>query len=167
MSTKTIATEYFQQNPDAKDGVMKAYHAYHVSHFRDEPDAHNFPGGSRESECQWCGRSRETVRHDDLPAQCNSRPLLLDIKECIKGEEERAFMILDSAAATVPKLVAKMGMSGATLAVLHHTHGYDPETVAGCVEVPTALMVDYHVAMETERNRSRDAHRPQIVAVKH
>lgn len=52
----------------------------------------------------------------------------------------------------------EMGMSGETLAVLHHTHGYDPETVAGVVNMPPPqILTDYYQAMETEKERSRAA----------
>ena len=50
-----------------------------------------------------------------------------------------------------------MGMSGETLASLHHTYGYDPETVSGIVEVPAEIMDEYNTRMETERSRSRSA----------
>lgn len=57
-------------------------------------------------------------------------------------------------------------MSGETLAVLHHTHGYDPETVDGVVSVPPQIMADYHTAMETERDRSRAAIVREVVTVR-
>lgn len=163
---RSIVEKYFEGHPDAKDEVMKAYFAYHTQHIRDNPGAHNFTGPWRDCECQWCGRSRELVRWDDLPAQCQKRPELPDIADTIRGEEEKAFALLDKATREVPKLVAKLGMSGETLAVLHHTHGYDPETVDGVVNVPPQIMADYHTAMETERDRSRAAIVREVVTAR-
>ena len=158
---------YFAAHPEAKDGVMKAYYAYHVEHFRCDTKGHNFTNGSRESKCQWCQRSREIVRWDDLPPECQKRPVSADvpIADEILGEEEKAFALLDKAARIVPKIVEKMGMSGETLAMLHHTHGYDPETVSGVVDVPPALIAKYHEAMTREQSRSRAAIKRDVIVV--
>ena len=109
--------------------------------------------------CFWCGRTRENVRWDDLPAECQSRPsdAELGISESLESEEKKAHAIHEKAKVHVPRLVTKMGMSGETLATLHHTHGYDPETVSGVVDVPPEIMEAYNASMETERSRSRDA----------
>ena len=163
---RSMASNYFSEHPAAKDEVMKAYFAYHTQHIRDNPGAHNFAGPWRDCECQWCGRSRELVRWDDLPPQCQKRPEPPDIADTIRGEEEKAFALLDKANREVPKLVAKLGMKGETLAVLYHTHGYDPETVDGVVPVPPQIMEDYHTAMETERDRSRAAIVREVVTVR-
>lgn len=157
---------YFKEHPDAKDEVMKAHFAYHTQHIRDNPGVHNFAGPWRDCECQWCGRSREMVRWDDFPPQCQHRPKLPDIAETIRGEEEKAFALLEKAGKEVTLLVAKLGgMSGETLAVLHHTHGYDPETVDGIVDVPSSIIADYNAAIERERERSREAIVRKVVAV--
>lgn len=164
---RPVVEKYFGEHPGAKDEVVKAHFAYHIQHIRDNPGAHHFAGPWRHCECHWCGRSREQVRWDDLPAQCQHRPELPDIAGTIRGEEERAFALSDKATREVPKLVAKLGMSGETLAILHHTHGYDPETVAGIVDVPPQMLTDYHTAMEEERCRSRAAFvRDVITAVR-
>ena len=161
-----VAQAYFDQNPEAKDSVMKAYYAFHVRHFRDDGRSHNFPGTLRGSKCQWCGRSREDVRYDALPPECASRPAIPDIEESIMSEEERAFDLLDRAATGVPKLVERHGMSGKTLAMLHHTHGFDPETVSGIVDVPPELLAEYHVEMDKERERSAAAHISEEIRAK-
>lgn len=158
--------EYFRENPKARDGVMKAYYAYHAPHFRCDPQAHNFPGSLREAACQWCGRTREQVRWDELPPKCQKRPPLLEIEDVILGEERKFFALLARVKKDVPKLVAKFGLNGKTLSVLHHTYGYDPETVASIVDVPPQMMADYHTAMETERTRSRAAQVKQIITVR-
>ena len=165
-ASRQIALKYFRENPEARDGVMKAYHAYNVPHFRLDLKAHNFPTALRESACQWCGRTREQVRWDELPPECQKRPPVPEIEDVILGEERKAFALLARAEKEVPKLVTKLGMNGETLAVLHHTHGYDPETVASIVDVPPQMLADYHAAMETERARSRAAQVKEVITVR-
>jgi len=160
----TTAFKYFEDHPSERDGVMKAYYAYHAPHFRLEPKGHNFGSALRESQCHWCGRSRETVRWDDLPAECCARPSLPDIEETIFSEEEKAFVLLERAVYDVPRLVSKLGMSGDTLAILHHTHGFDAETVSCIVDVSPQMLSDYHVAMELERERSRGAQVKDVIS---
>jgi hypothetical protein len=163
---RRLVEKYFEEHSDAKDEVVKAYFAYHAHHIRDNPGAHNFAGPWRDCECRWCGRSRELVRWDDLPAQCQKRPELPNIVEVLGREVAMFEALLEKAKTHVPKIIAKLGMSGETLAVLHHTHGYDPETVDGVVPVPPQIMVDYHAAMETERERSRTAIVREVIAVR-
>ena len=157
------ARKYFDTNPEAKNGVMKAYYAYHAPHFRLEPKGHNFTSSSRESKCSWCGRSRELVRHDALPPECQMRPEMPDVADVILGEESRAFALLKKAEIEVPKIAAKLGMSGETLAMLHHTYGHDPESVASVTDVPPQMLEDYHAAMETEKHRSRAAKKKTVI----
>src|SRR5436190_6944174 len=99
MSALHICREYFREHPEAKDGVMKAYYAYHVAHFRCDPKGHNFTSGSHQSKCQWCQRSREMVRHDDLPAECQKRPANADvpIADVVLNEEQKTFALLAKA----------------------------------------------------------------------
>lgn len=165
-SIRSITTEYFDNNKNAKDEVIKAFFAYHTYHPRHHEGAHHFDGPYRDCHCLWCGRSREMVRWDDLPAQCQNRPNLPDISATIKNEEEKAFLLLKRAVNDVPKIIAKLGMSGKTLAILHHTHGYDPEIVDSVVSVPPQMMSDYYSEMEVERNRSRNATVREIITVR-
>jgi hypothetical protein len=158
---------YFEDHPDARDEVMKAHYAYYTFHIREGPGVHNFTGPWRDCKCEWCGRSRELVRWDDLPPQCQNRPELPDIKDTIQGEEEKAFALFNKAAHEVPKIVAKLGMSGETLAILYHTHGYDPETVDGVVPVPPQMLSDYYAAMDAERTRSREAIVRKVITIQH
>lgn len=88
-----------------------------------------------------------------------------EIEDVILVEERKAFALLDRSEKDVPNLVAKLGMNGETLAILHHTHGYDPETVARIVGVPTKILEDYRAAMETERAHSRAAQVKEIITV--
>lgn len=163
--SRQIALKYFRENPEARDGVLKAYHAYNVPHFRCDQKAHNFGSSLRESACQWCGRTREQVRWDELPPECAKRPPVPEIEDAILGEERKAFALISRAENEAPKLVAKLGMNGETLAVLHHTHGYDPETVASIVAVPPQMLADYHAAMQAERARSRAAQVKEVITV--
>ncbi len=63
--------------------------------------------------------------------------------------------VLEKAPAIIRKVVGKRGLTGDTLAILHHTHGIDPETVSAVIEVPSAVSAEYHAVMELERERSR------------
>jgi hypothetical protein len=159
MDTSNKIKKHFNKNPEDVNAVMKAYHAYHVDHFRSHRKAHNFLSSSRISECEWCGRTREDVRWDTLPPECQMRPAYADIPigDALTEEEAKAHAVYDRAKGDVPRLVKKMGMSGNTLAKLHHTHGYDPETVSGIVDVPQDVMEEYHSSMEIERDTSRKA----------
>ena len=146
---------------------MKAAYAYHE--LPADNLCHFFNGHHRENICVNCGRSREDVRWDDLDYHCEKHnpdiynPLKLSfddrdkVKCCIHGEELRFTALLERATSDVPRLITKMGMSGDTLAVLHHTHGYDPETVDSVVNVPPDMMHNYYEKMEIERERSRSA----------
>lgn len=162
---REIADAYFKANPEAKDDVMAAYYAYHAGHFRTEPFGHNFTSGLRESKCVWCNRSREMVRHDELPPICLNRPDLKDVAEVIRDEEVIAFGLFAKAEADVKRAVAKRGMSGDTLAILYHTHGHDPETVAAITEVSPQAMADFYANMEVERARSRASMKRTVVTV--
>jgi len=154
--------KYFQENPSAKDGVMKAFFAYHAE--SDFPRAHIFGSDSRESTCRYCGRSRELVRNDDLAPECQSRPEAPNIAGIIHNEEHKAFQLLQKAGTEVPRLIANHGMSGETLAILHHTHGFDAETVDAIIPVPRSIMESYHSKMEEERERSRKAFKPKVIS---
>lgn len=209
-----IVEKYFEDHPEAKDGVMKACYAWHDD--IDAPYRHVFVGKERNSECRLCGRSREQVRYDDLPEPCavaqkaadmngvhrfgGSAPWtrcihcdqtreelddwiqpepggygykrcpkykVTDIKGTLYAEEVKFLKLLERAEKEVPRIIKKLGgMSGETLAVLRHTHGYDPETVDGVVNVPTQIIADYHAAMETERDRSRAAIVREVVTAR-
>ena len=210
---RPLAEKYFDDHSEAKNGVMKAYYAWHDD--IEAPYRHVFVGEERHSECRLCGRSREQVRYDDQPASCAVAEKAADMngvhrfgasapwtrcihcdqtreelddwlqpklggygyKQCpkykatdIKGtlyaEEVKFLKLLERAEKEVPRIIKKLGgMSGETLAILHHTHGYDPETVDGVVPVPSHIMADYHTAMETERERSRAAIVRKVVTV--
>jgi hypothetical protein len=159
-----ITTHYFEENPSAKYEVLKAAFAFHMD--RHESGAHAFSSSLRSSPCQWCGRSREEVRYDDLPPECTEHQEPPDIKGIIE-REERAFMkLLARSEAHIPKLVSKMGLSGKTLAYLHHTHGYDQVCFEHVIEELTPeLLDDYEKEMAAEAARSRGAQTKTIIEV--
>ena len=162
----TTPSQYFADHPEARNDVTKAWYAYLAPHFLLTADGHNFTSTLRESRCVWCGRSREMVRWDDLPPACHLRPPIPGIADCIKCEESVAFRLIDKAADFVGSYIAANGLSGATLAKLHHTHGYDPETVAAFFPINHEQMSDYQSEMEMERAKSRGARKPEQVIVK-
>ena len=88
---------------------------------------------------------------------------MASVEDVIFGEELKANALLKKAKTDVPKIIAKMGISGETLALMHHTHGYDPETVASIVEIPPKLMTEYNLAIAAEKSRSRHAQTRQMI----
>ena len=164
MTPRQIAEDYFAARPAARDEVTKAYHARIVVHRTDHPGAHWFAGFSPGSVCRWCGRTRDLVRYDGLPAECASRPDdLPEVASVLMDEESRAFALYDRARAIVPAMIARHGMSGETLAMLHGTHGIDPETVDSICPVPAGMIAGYEAEREKDRARSRAAHKPEVI----
>ena len=169
MEPKELATKYFEEHPEEKDGVLKAWYAYHAPHFRVMPDMplHNFTSSQRWSKCQWCGRSREEVRHDDLSGRCAKHKILPEIKDVLHEEALSFFALTEKAKTFVPKFIEKNKLSGETLAILHHTHGHEPETVAMVTGLDlNTYLADYEVSMEEERARSRACHKREIIVAK-
>lgn len=80
-------------------------------------------------------------------------------------EERKAFCLLQSAPLQVHRVTSKHGVTGESLAILHHTHGYDPETVACIIDIPEDCITQYHIAMDVERERSRDSLKREQVMV--
>ena len=123
---KPIVEAYFLDHPECRDEVMHAFFAYHCTHFRDHPKAHNFTNGYRVCACRWCGRTREDVRWQDASPHYSQRPPVLDIQDTIMEEENRFQRLLKRANVEVPKLIER-GVSGKEL---HATYGFDDDTVA-------------------------------------
>jgi len=168
MNNREIAVKYFEEYPEKKDEVLKAYYAYHTPHFSLDTISHNFAGILKSSKCIWCGRSRELVRWDDLPYECLKRPVIPEIRDIILDEELKYFKLLDKAETIIPKILKKLGgkIDGNILSILHHTHGYEPEVVAAIVKVPNDVLNSYEVAMEIEKQKSKSAHKKEIITVK-
>lgn len=133
---------------------------------------HRFGGSAPWTRCIHCDQTREELDDWLQPElgnygykQC-PKYKVTDIKGTLYAEEVKFLKLLERAEKEVPRIIKKLGgMSGETLAILHHTHGYDPETVDGVVPVPSHIMADYHTAMETERERSRAAIVRKVVTV--
>ena len=169
MEANQIANKYFAEHPEEKDGVLKAWYAYHAPHFRVMPDMplHNFTSSQRWSKCQWCGRSREEVRHDEQSGRCANHRILPEIKDVLHEEALNFFALAEKAKTFVPKFIKLNKLSGETLAILHHTHGYEPETVASVIELDIkSYMADYEKSMEEERARSRARQKKEIIVAK-
>lgn len=133
---------------------------------------HRFGASAPWTRCIHCDQTREELDDWLQPKlggygykQC-PKYKATDIKGTLYAEEVKFLKLLERAEKEVPRIIKKLGgMSGETLAILHHTHGYDPETVDGVVPVPSHIMTDYHTAMETERERSRAAIVRKVVTV--
>lgn len=137
----------------------------------ESPKLHYFGGSAPWTRCVHCEKTREELgemKSGEIPGfglnQCPSFTRF-DIKETLYNEEVRFMKLLDRGKSEIPKLVKKMGISGDTLAKLHHTHGYDPETVSAIIDVPNELMAEYYEKMENERTRSRAAMKRKVVTV--
>lgn len=163
----TTAQQYFADHPNEKEGVLKAWYAYHAPHFHVMPDVplHNFTSSQRWSKCSWCGRTREEVRHDEKTGRCLGRPNdIPSIKDVLRDEEEKFGGLMEKARTVVPGFLKRHELNGETLAILHHTHGYDPETVEAMGYIVTSQMrQDYEIFMEKERKRSQASHKKEIV----
>lgn len=161
-SSCEIVNNYFNSvNPDAKDGVMRATFAYHFYHFRQHPKAHNFDGPWRDCRCEWCDMSREEVRWcEELPYECQKRPssikddVVEEIKEVLLKEENTYASLLQRGEKFIPKFVNKHGLTGETLSILFHTHGYSPEVVGEYVDIPEHIEKEFVEMMELESARS-------------
>jgi alanyl-tRNA synthetase len=94
-----------------------------------------------------------------------------EIADAIQAEEIKFFDLLKRAEHDIPMFVSRHGMSGKTLAVLHHTHGYDLDTVAGVMGSEPSpqrvfsaeILREYEAAMEMEQTRSRDAQKREVI----
>lgn len=169
MTSKEIARQYFEEHPEEKDGVLKAWYAFHAPHWRVMPDMplHNFTSSQRWSKCINCGRSREEVRYDELSPRCLQHVKPMDIAEVLADEARSFLALLERAKTFVPKFIEKNKLNGETLAILHHTYGCDPETVASVCNVEIkSFMADYEQSMEEERARSRACQKKEIIVAK-
>jgi hypothetical protein len=166
---KEIVKQYHQEHPELQDSVLKAWYAWLAPHWFTSPDMplHNFTSSQRWSKCVNCGRSREDVRYDDLSPRCLKHVKPTPIEDVLREEEKNFSKLIERAKTFVPKFIEKNKLSGDTLAILHHTHGYEPETVATVCGVEISIhMADYQIAMEEERARSRASQKKEIIVAK-
>lgn len=151
--------EWFQAHPEHMDGLERAYFAYQTgwnNRLRVHGE-HDFAGpmDERTSKCRACGRTREMVRWGDEDPRCASAATVEQVEGVILGEERKYIALLEWAKTEVPRLISKMGLSGKTLAILHHTHGFEIDIVGDYVELTDELVEAYHTEMEAERTISR------------
>lgn len=166
---KKIVQQYHQEHPELQDSVLKAWYAWLAPHWNTMPEMplHNFTSSQRWSKCVNCGRPREQVRYDELSPRCLNHIVPRDIKDVLREEEENFEQLSERAKKFVPKFIEKNKLNGNSLAILHHTHGVEPETVALVADVNiTPFMADYELAMEAERARSRASQKKEIIVVK-
>lgn len=144
---------------EALQGAKKAYFAYHAD--EREGGAHAYWRDGRFATCCWCGRQRFEVRHDNLPAKCQERPddWPPDVENVIRGEEEKAFELLEEAQDEIPEMVdcEPEELDGARIAKLQHTHGYQPVTVESALgfEMSKQQRREYEDEMQRHREASR------------
>lgn len=123
--TADTVRSFFDKNPEHKDGVIRAYYAYHA-HLR-EDGGHNFLVSDRAGKCLWCGRSREQVRWGNDGPKCDSKHsyMKMEIDEVISKEEALFEKVLERAK-KLAKTVDPETLTGIDLAKFHHTNGVDP-----------------------------------------
>lgn len=157
-------------HPDAWDGVGRATYAYHKNHR--EAGAHYFLTAMRDASCQWCGRSREEVRHGNEKPTCAARPKWAD--ESIESVVAREEALFDKVLKRAKKLAATIDVSaltGAELARMHHTYGVDPSMLeCALIEIgrtlPQQLHDDYQTAYAAHRETGARGFVPQVIVAK-
>lgn len=152
------------ENNDFYNSVKKATFAYHMKR-GESPNAHYFLTGLRDSVCYLCGRTREQVRWDDLPAECSCAKTY-DIGGTILKEEE-SFEAVKNRAKKIADSSRVENMTGKNLCVLHHTHGIDPSILecVGC-KISQQQHDDYLAAYEKHRETGKRGQKNQEIRVK-
>ena len=166
---KNIVNQYFVEHPQSKDEVMKAYYAYHIPHYRLNPKSHNFLNGSRYSACVWCHRTREQVRWDDLPPECDSIPDDAHslIEDVILKEEQQYVRLSNRSESIIKKILKERKMSGSTLAFIKQTYGILPEDVCDILDIDyeVSLRKDFEMEEEKHSNLGKTSFKPEIVNI--
>lgn len=152
--TRYIFDTYFNGKP-AIDDLIKATFAYHLMGSSKGDGAHAFESETSESKCYACGRSREEVRWDTLPAECSSNVTSIDIEGTLASEENKYFALLARADKEVPKLLGNKTLTGELLCKFQNTYGYDPDCVASALKVEIEhLMPEFEKHMEIHKSKS-------------
>ena len=176
MNTKEIFNKYFKGKP-AFDDLEKATFAYHFKS-RDNASAHSFRNtvGSlginilsasdytynklKNEKCEWCGRSRRSIRFDELPAACSARPkeANLSIAETLRNEETNYFALLERGKEAIPQLINRKFKGKVSAEVLFYcqtTLGYEPDIVSAIMDVDIEqFMPGYETLMDGHRAKS-------------
>jgi hypothetical protein len=163
--TKEKVMHHFKNQPEQFDHVKKATfawfnlrvanaHFFEESHFEKDPQV--CATEYRNDKCNWCGGTREEVRHDELPYYCEKAPDMIEhIKKTLHSEEEKALKLISRAEKEVPKIIDKMGMSGKTLMYMHETHGFVIEIVEALMYISEKDKAEYELEFEKKQNKSR------------
>lgn len=146
--------DWFNKNPQYKNDVNKAHYAYFINW--PEKHAHRYNGTvgyeDRYNErCYICGRSRFDVRWDDRPGECEfySYKNPEEVANILYDEEIKFAHKIKSLENIVPSVIEKKGLSGSTLAFLHHTYGGDIDIVQGIIgEIPLSVIKEYNIEIE-------------------
>ncbi len=129
--SKTTAVTFFNEHPEARRSVVKAAYAYAKDEMQNT--GHRFKasrkwGVIRRKEpecCIFCGRSREDVRWDELPAHCLQRTTMESISDVVLEEEVKYQQLLERGKTEIPKLLKR----GIPRQVMWETYGYDDDTI--------------------------------------
>ncbi len=166
--SRQIVDGYLADHPEVKAEINRAILAYHSDRWT--LGGHLFSGvyipgqlgGGSESVCQWCGRSREQIRWDDLPPKCAGRPKDADMYVgVVMRREEQLFARVIERASQMAVKIDPTTLTGEELAIIHHTHGIDPSMLeialmeAGCGPLPQDLHDAYQVAYDQHRQTGK------------
>ncbi len=181
LTGKEIFDKWFRDK-DAFDDLEKAQFAYHED-LTTHQNGHHWPSGLfshkvkvftegegwgnafpempdriRFEHCIRCGRTRNDVRWDSLPAACASSIGWPTISDTLLKEEDAFYTLLNSAEAKIPQILAKKFNSELTaeaLFYLQSTTGYPPDIVACFVEQDLEpLMQEYDRLQEEHKAKS-------------
>lgn len=171
-----IFEKYFKNQP-VFDALERAHIAYHTT-CRDNDESHSFKHTMnsldinirkssnhilekfQNEKCEWCNQSRREIRFGSGSPNCKSRPTAANasIEEALTGEEVRYFALLESASDIIPKVInAKFAgnISPEALIYCQTTLGYEPDIVAGVMDVDTERMMPrYEELMNEHRDNS-------------
>lgn len=131
----------------------------HTSH----TGPHRFGGSAPWIKCIFCDNTREELQDSiqDIPGGYGFKNCTkyreIDIAAVLETEETKFQHTQDKAQKIVPTYIEAHGLSGSSLAILHHTHGVVPELASIILdeEFDEQLIHDYETEMLVEKNRSR------------
>jgi hypothetical protein len=167
LSLSETYDKYFKGKPASTD-IEKATFAYHWTHV-DHQNGHHWlsghfdhksgdmPDSIRFEKCLVCGRIRNDVRWDDLPAHCNNVGRYT-IGEVLYREEQQFLAMLDRAQHKIPDILAKRfrgELTAEALFFLQSSVGYPPDVIAMFVEQNLEpLMPEFDRLMEEHQKKS-------------
>jgi len=168
---RPMADAFLKDHPQHWDGIERATYAYHLNH-RERSDAHYFSGSRMESECRWCGRSRQAVRWDQHHPRCSKRPAWAnETIQSVIAREEVLYERVWALALEIARQIDPSTLTGETLSILHHTHGIDPSMLeCALIENGRALPQHLHDAYlgvyKLHRETGRHGQKREIIVAK-